>query len=273
MTFLRKVLALSAVLAVAVALFGSVATTASAGDIPFTAYGTGSNSGDVIIILSNSTSPASVCETVTADSEGNWGPVSLAVTDGDCSFPAGTTISFCLNGTVADQTEIWSAGGAPSNVATGTVLTVAAAAAAAAAATNSESSGSENSGSEDLFNNCGGGNSDSNGSCTENCNPVETPDGGVPEEVPEEVPEVVVPEVGVPEIVVEVGVPEVVVPEVVVPEVAVPEVVVTVTAPAPGATGNAGLAQSTGTSSIATLLLSAFAVVVVAGGRVASRMR
>jgi hypothetical protein len=187
MTFLRKTLALSAVLAVAVALFGSFATTALAAGPPHTAYGTGATEGDAIAILAGTTS----CATATADADGNWGPVALGATVGDCVFAAGDTISFSLNGTVAEQTETWAEGGAPADVATGTVLTVAA---------------------------------------------------------------VVVPEV----------VPEVVVPEVVVPEV---------TAPAPGATGNAGLAQSTGTSSIATLLLSAFAVVVVAGGRVASRMR
>jgi hypothetical protein len=182
MTFLRKTLALSAVLAVAVALFGSFATTALAAGPPHTAYGTGATEGDAIAILAGTTS----CATATADADGNWGPVALGATVGDCVFAAGDTISFSLNGTVAEQTEIWNEGGAPANATTGTVLTVAA---------------------------------------------------------------VVVPEV---------------VPEVVVPEV---------TAPAPGATGNAGLAQSTGTSSIATLLLSAFAVVVVAGGRVASRMR
>jgi hypothetical protein len=183
MTFLRKTLALSAVLAVAVALFGSFATTALAAGPPHTAYGTGATEGDAIAILAGTTS----CATATADADGNWGPVALGATVGDCVFAAGDTISFSLNGTVAEQTETWAEGGAPADVATGTVLTVAA----------------------------------------------------------------------------------VVVPEVVVPEVVVPEV----TAPAPGATGNAGLAQSTGTSSIATLLLSAFAVVVVAGGRVASRMR
>ena len=41
----------------------------------------------------------------------------------------------------------------------------------------------------------------------------------------------------------------------------------------PAPLGNAGLAQSTGTGSIAALLLAAFAVVVVAGGRAASRTR
>ncbi len=242
MTFHRKALAMSTVLGVAVALFGSFATTASAQSPPFSAYGTGATDGDTIAVLAGNTTTE--CATATATATGTWGPIKLGAAVGDCVFAAGDTISFCLNGTVADQSELWAAGGAPSDVSTGTVLTV----------TNSESSGSESSGSEDLFNNCGGGSSDT-GSCTENCNTGETPEVGVPE--------VGVPEVGVPEIVVEVGVPEVV----------VPEVAVTVTAPAPGATGNAGLAQSTGTSSIATMLLSAFAVIVVAGGRVASRMR
>ena len=170
MTFLRKTLALSAVLAVAVALFGSLATTAHAQNPPFTAYGTGAADGDTIGIYAGSTS----CATATADASGNWGPVQLGETAGDCTFAAGDTISFSLNGTVAEQTETWAAGGAPADVATGTVLTA--------------------------------------GS------------GGTP-------------------------------------------------APDPGDGGNAGLAQSTGTSSIAALLLAAFAVVVVAGGRAASRQR
>jgi hypothetical protein len=172
MTFLRKTLALSAVLAVAVALFGSLATTASAQSPPFSAYGTGAADGDAIAILAGSTE----CATATADASGQWGPVQLDAAVGDCVFAAGDTISFSLNGTVAEQTETWAVGGAPANAATGTVLTVAAVA-----------------------------------------DPV--------------------------------------------------------AAPAPADTGNAGLAQSTSTSSIATLLLAAFAVVVVAGGRVASRMR
>jgi len=174
MTFLRKTLALSAVLAVAVALFGSLATTASAQSPPFSAYGTGAADGDAIAILAGSTE----CATATADASGQWGPVQLDAAVGDCVFAAGDTISFSLNGTVAEQTESWAVGGAPANAATGTVLTVAA---------------------------------------------------------------VVVAE--------------------------------PVAAPAPADTGNAGLAQSTSTSSIATLLLAAFAVVVVAGGRAASRMR
>ena len=168
MTFLRKTLALSAVLAVAVALFGSMATTAHAQNPPFTAYGTGLAEGDVVGILAGSTE----CATATADADGNWGPVQLAETTGDCTFAAGDTISFSLNGTVAEQTEVWAAGGAPADAATGTVLTAAA----------------------------GGGST-----------------------------------------------------------------------PAPGDTGNAGLISSTGTGSIAMLLLAAFAVIAVVGGRAVSR--
>ena len=180
MTFLRKTLALSAVLVVTVALFGSLATTASAQTSPpFSAYGTGATDGDTIAVLAGTTE----CATATATATGTWGPVQLNATVGDCSFAAGDTISFSLNGTVAEQTETWAVGGAPADVTTGTVLTVAAVVVVA--------------------------------------EPVAEP----------------------------------------------------VAAPAPADTGNAGLAQSTGTSSIATLLLAAFAVVVVAGGRVASRMR
>jgi hypothetical protein len=120
MTFLRKTLALSAAFAVAVSLFGALVTTASAQSVPFTAYGTGATAGDEIGIWSGTT----LCTTATADADGNWGPVQVAETTGDCSFADGDTISFSLNGDVADQTETWAAGGAPADVATGTVLTV-----------------------------------------------------------------------------------------------------------------------------------------------------
>jgi hypothetical protein len=119
MTFLRKTLALSAAFAVAVSLFGAFATTASAQTVPFTAYGTGATAGDEIGIWAGSTQ----CTSVVADADGNWGPVQVADTLGDCTFADGDTISFSLNGDVADQTETWSNGGAPADVATGTVLT------------------------------------------------------------------------------------------------------------------------------------------------------
>ena len=121
MTFLRKTLALSAAFAVAVSLFGALTTTAHAQTSPpFTAYGTGAADGDEIGIRSGST----LCDSTTADASGNWGPVQIGEALGDCSFSDGDTISFSLNGDVADESETWAAGGAPADVAAGTVLSV-----------------------------------------------------------------------------------------------------------------------------------------------------
>jgi hypothetical protein len=166
---LRKTLALSAAFVVAVALFGALSTSASAQAAPFTAYGTGATAGDEIGIWAGST----LCTTATVDSSGNWGPVQVGESLGDCSFADGDTISFSVNGAVADESETWAAQGAPADRANGTTLTV---------------TGGE--------------------------------------------------------------------------------------APVPGPTGNAGLASSdAGTSSIVALLLAAFAVAMVAGGRAATRTR
>ena len=190
MTFLRKTLALSAAFAVAVSLFGALATTAYAQTSPpFTAYGTGATAGDEIGIWSGST----LCDTATADSSGNWGPVQVGESLGDCSFSDGDTISFSLNGDTADETETWAAGGAPADVANGTVVTV-------------------------------------------------TDGGGMEPPVPGEGMEPPVPGGGMEP-------------------------------PVPGDTGNAGFASDAGTSSIAALLLAAMAVVMVAGGRAATRTR
>jgi len=120
MTLLRKTLALSAAFAVAVSLFGAFATSASAQSVPFTAYGTGATEGDSIGIWAGTTQCG---DAVTADASGNWGPVQVADSLGDCTFADGDTISFSLNGAVADQTETWSVGGRPADAATGTVLT------------------------------------------------------------------------------------------------------------------------------------------------------
>ena len=187
MTLFRKTLALSAAFAVAVSLFGALATTVNAQtNPPFTAYGTGATSGDEIGIMSGTTS----CATATADASGNWGPVQVGETLGSCSFAAGDTISFTLNGSTAEQTEAWASGGAPAAVATGTVLSVAA----------------------------------------------------VAEPVAE--------------------------------EAAAEEPAAEEAAPAAAATGNAGLVLSgSGTNSIAVITLAAFAVMMIAGGRVATRTR
>ena len=120
---LRKTLALSAAFVVAVALFGALSTSASAQAAPFTAYGTGATAGDEIGIWAGST----LCTTATVDSSGNWGPVQVGESLGDCSFADGDTISFSVNGAVADESETWAAQGAPADRANGTTLTVTAA--------------------------------------------------------------------------------------------------------------------------------------------------
>ena len=85
----------------------------SGSDIPFMVYGTGANSGDTIFVLVAN----NVIEIVTADNQGNWGPV-LAV------GKKGEVIAFLLNGNVVNQSAEWTAGGTPQNVQTGFVLTL-----------------------------------------------------------------------------------------------------------------------------------------------------
>ena len=85
----------------------------SSSDIPFMVYGTGANSGDTVFVLVAN----NVIEIVTADSQGNWGPV-LAV------GKKGELITFLLNGNVVNQSAEWTAGGTPQNVQTGLVLTL-----------------------------------------------------------------------------------------------------------------------------------------------------
>ncbi len=121
MTLLRKTLALGAAFAVAVSLFGALSTTAHAQAVPFIAYGTGATAGDSIGVHM---ADLTLCETVTVDADGNWGPVQVGADLNDCSFSDGDTIAFSVNGDVADQSETWSPGGAPADAATGTVLTV-----------------------------------------------------------------------------------------------------------------------------------------------------
>ena len=70
MTLFRKTLALSAAFAVAVSLFGALATTVNAQtNPPFTAYGTGATSGDEIGIMSGTTSCACLLYTSDAADE------------------------------------------------------------------------------------------------------------------------------------------------------------------------------------------------------------
>ena len=76
-------------------------------------YGTGVNPGDTIAILVANT----VLETVTANDQGEWGPVIVPGTKGDL-------ITFLLNGAAVDQSAEWEPGGTPQNVQTGFVLTL-----------------------------------------------------------------------------------------------------------------------------------------------------
>jgi len=247
MTFLRKTLALSAAFAVAVSLFGAVTTTANASGVPFTAYGTGATAGDEIGIKSGST----LCESVTADASGQWGPVSVGASLGDCSFADGDTISFCLNGSDANESETWSVGGAPSDVVNGTVLT-----AAAAAASEGQTVTTTNCGGGTTTTDDGGGTTttdDGGGTTTTDGGGGTTTTGGGGTTTTGGGGTTTTGGGGTTTTDDDVTVPAV---------------------PVPGPTGNAGLFSSdAGTSTIAALLLAVMATVVVAGGRAATRTR
>jgi len=95
---------------------------------PATYYGVAS-SGDQV----GASIGGTVCTTVTADAAGEW-VISLA--DGSCGGAAtsGATVAFTLNGAAADQTEVWSSGGVPTDLVNGITLTVTAPAPAPAPA-------------------------------------------------------------------------------------------------------------------------------------------
>ena len=81
-------------------------------------YGTGLTAGDTV-----SASVGGVeCSSTTANAGGEW---VLQVAAGDpCSPTEGATVNFSVNGEAAEQTETWTAGGTPADVA-GISLTVA----------------------------------------------------------------------------------------------------------------------------------------------------
>jgi len=88
--------------------------------VPFTAYGTGASADDVVTVFVHGVQ----CGEDTADADGNWGPIQVSG-EAPCLAEDGDTISFLLNGSPTNETETWSAGGAPANIALGTVLTLA----------------------------------------------------------------------------------------------------------------------------------------------------
>ena len=117
MTILGKTLALSAVLVVAVALFGSLTTTAHAQVVGFTAYGTGTTAGYVVEAYRGDT----LCGSATADADGNWGSVVLNPST-DCAWADGDTITFHVGGMMAMETATWTAGGYPADLTAGIVF-------------------------------------------------------------------------------------------------------------------------------------------------------
>ena len=92
------------------------ATSASAQNPPATFYGA-AESGDVITATIDGTE----CASATAGADGFWQMQVLE--GGTCGASDGDTVGFTVNGTPANETETWQAGGAPSNVANGVSLT------------------------------------------------------------------------------------------------------------------------------------------------------
>ena len=108
------------VAAVAAVLVGTAllsGATAHAQNPPATYYGV-ATAGDEISASIGST----VCETVTADSNGEW-VIVLQESGCDGNAVAGAAVSFTLNGATADQSETWEAGGAPAELVNGISLT------------------------------------------------------------------------------------------------------------------------------------------------------
>jgi hypothetical protein len=116
-TTLGKTLALSAVLAVAVALFGSLTTTAHAQGAGYTAYGTGTTAGYVVEAYRGD----ALCGSATADADGNWGPINLNPS-ADCAWADGDTITFHVDGMMAMETATWTAAGYPADITAGIVF-------------------------------------------------------------------------------------------------------------------------------------------------------
>ena len=81
-------------------------------------YGSGLNAGDAVGAWIGGTQ----CSETEADADGNW--VLQVGANENCDPQPGDTVNFSVNGEVAEQTETWSAGGAPSDAA-GISLTVA----------------------------------------------------------------------------------------------------------------------------------------------------
>lgn len=118
MSVLQKMVAPVAALALAMLLFGAVATAAHAQVPPFTAYGSGLRAGDRVEAFDGTRS----CGTSVADANGNW--ILQIASNAPCNPAANDNITFTLNGAPTSASEVYKAGGAPRDVARGITLTV-----------------------------------------------------------------------------------------------------------------------------------------------------
>ncbi|RJQ09666.1 MAG: hypothetical protein C4558_05985 [Dehalococcoidia bacterium] len=107
-----------AAVAAAIVLFGVIVQPVSAG-APYTAYGVGQKPGAMIAA---SVGGASCGPAVVVSAQGNW-LMSIAET-APCAPKEGDIISFTVDGQLADQTVIWTQGGAPADASRGIALTV-----------------------------------------------------------------------------------------------------------------------------------------------------
>jgi hypothetical protein len=119
MALIRKIAGLGTAFAVAAVLFGAFAASANAQTPPFTAYGTGLTAGAVVGAWIGDTA----CGEATVDADGNW--LIYVEAGGDCAPVDGDEIAFTIDAAATNETAVYSAGGAPADVANGISLTLA----------------------------------------------------------------------------------------------------------------------------------------------------
>ncbi len=95
------------VIALGALALSTAPSEARAQNAPFTAYGVGLDSGDVVSAFIG----GELCGSTTVDGAGQW---ILLVRDSDpCDPTNDATIGFTLNGATAEETATWSIGGTP----------------------------------------------------------------------------------------------------------------------------------------------------------------
>lgn len=114
MTRFGTVLAVAALL---VSMSMALATAAQAQVPPASYYGGGATEGDEIGAWIDGVE----CGTATVDAAGEW--VIFVEADAPCAPTEGATVSFSVNGVVQAETETWTGGGLPTDVANGITFT------------------------------------------------------------------------------------------------------------------------------------------------------